>query len=177
MKLIKLIAAAAVLGIAAIALTFLQFSGSGEAANSQNLSAIQRFNPVISAAGASPLTDAASVPEAASGTQDSSALVAQITAGTLAALRSTSAQTAQTPAIPANVSGSGAAAASPVVTGEANGLYAMVLAALQQGQSTQYIDQMVNDAYRNQQVAVPAVLLTASGEVNTPALLTLFGGQ
>lgn len=60
---------------------------------------------------------------------------------------------------------------------EASGLYAMVLTALQQGQSPQYIDQLINEAHRANKVAVPTLLLTASGEVDTTALLTLFGKQ
>ncbi len=162
MKMIKLIAAATVLGVAAIALTFLQFFGSEAETQGEGQVATQSFSPVISAADASTLPA-----NATSATDGNSAdIVAQITAGTLAALRNGSTETSST-----------GVAATPTAMGEGNGLYAMVLTALEQGQSRQYIDQMVNDAHRSQQVEVPAVLLTSSGEVNTGALLTLFGGQ
>lgn len=170
MKMIKLIAAAAVLGIAAIALTFLQFSGSDTAGQNDALTADQDFSPVIAAADASTLPAAAALLTAPQAAGNNADIVAQITAGTLQALRNGSETVATTTA-------SSAPKQPAVATGEPNGLYAMVLTALQQGQSRQYIDQMVNEAHRAQQVTVPAVLLTSSGEVNTSALLTLFGGQ
>lgn len=170
MKMIKLIAAATVLGVAAIALTFLQFSGSDQVENSEDSTASQGFNAVIAAAGASTLPTVATPESAAQKDGNTSDIVAQITAGTLAALRNGSdTATVATP--------SATQVQSEVAMGDANGLYAMVLTALQQGQSRQYIDQMVNEAHRAQEVKVPAVLLTSSGDVNTSALLTLFGGQ
>ncbi|WP_162930140.1 hypothetical protein [Pseudophaeobacter sp. EL27] len=166
MKMIKLIAAATVLGVSAIALTFLQFSGSKGETQGEGQVAAQSFNPVISAAGASTLPAVSALATTSATGGNSADIVAHITAGTLAALRNGSTETSST-----------GVAATPVATGESNGLYAMVLTALEQGQSRQYIDQMVNDAHRSQQVEVPAVLLTSTGEVNTGALLTLFGGQ
>jgi hypothetical protein len=167
MKMIKLSAAAAVLGVVAIALTFLQFFGS----ESEGQTVSQGFAPVVSSADANRLS-ATRAPQPAIGTGDNSAdIVAQITAGTLAALRN---GPAKTPTSPVSAT---AVASAPMDLGASNGLYAMVLTALQQGQSRQYIDQMVNEAHRSQKVEVPALLLTSSGEVNTTALLTLFGGQ
>lgn len=170
MKMIKLIAAAAVLGIAAIVLTFLQFSGADTVVQSQGLAAPQGFAPAIAAADASTLPAANRPLQAPVSDGTSADMVAQITAGTLAALRNGPAES------PATVA-SEAVASAAMDLGETTGLYAMVLTALQQGQSRQYIDQMVNEAHRSQQVEVPALLLTSSGEVNTSALLTLFGGQ
>ncbi|WP_297340802.1 hypothetical protein [Pseudophaeobacter sp.] len=167
MQMIKLIAAAAVLGVAAIVLTFLQFSGSEDAVQDQPLAASQGGSRGVATAGASTLPAASGALGGTLAGGDSADIVAQITAGTLAALRSGQ---VKTPAAPAT-------AQAPLGLDQTNGLYAMVLTALQQGQSRQYIDQMVNEAHRTQRVQVPALLLTSAGEVNTTALLTLFGGQ
>lgn len=170
MKMIKLIAAAAVLGIAAIALTFLQFSGSDSEIQGGGLAGASGYSPVIAAADAGTLSTTPVAQLATASDANNADIVAQITAGTLAALRN------GTPKSPAAALPETAAPTSLNI-GEVSGLYAMVLTALEQGQSRQYIDQMVNDAHRSQKVAVPALLLTSSGEVNTDALLTLFGGQ
>ncbi|MEP0155822.1 hypothetical protein [Pseudophaeobacter sp.] len=167
MQMIKLIAAAAVLGVAAIVLTFLQFSGSDDAVQDQPLAASQGGSRGVATAGASTLPAASGALGGTLAGGDSADIVAQITAGTLAALRSGQ---MKAPAAPAT-------AQAPLGLDQTNGLYAMVLTALQQGQSRQYIDQMVNEAHRTQRVQVPALLLTSAGEVNTTALLTLFGGQ
>ncbi|GAA6197948.1 hypothetical protein NBRC116598_33930 [Pseudophaeobacter arcticus] len=167
MQMIKLIAAAAVLGVAAIVLTFLQFSGSDDAVQDQPLAASQAGSRGVATAGASTLPAASGALGGTLAGGDSADIVAQITAGTLAALRSGQ---VKAPAAPAT-------AQAPLGLEQTNGLYAMVLTALQQGQSRQYIDQMVNEAHRTQRVQVPALLLTSAGEVNTTALLTLFGGQ
>ena len=172
MKLIKLIAAATVSTLAAITLTFLQFSGPEKESPGQGSASFLSSNPVIAAADASTLPATATAMVSESAGRDSADLVAQITAGTLAALRNGSVKTPdQTPETPPQ------AALKSTGIGEVNGLYAMVLTALQQGQSHQYIDQLVNEAHRSNKVAVPAVLLTASGEVDTTALLTLFGKE
>ncbi|OIQ46170.1 MAG: hypothetical protein BM558_00880 [Roseobacter sp. MedPE-SW] len=170
MKMIKLIAAAAVLGIAAIALTFLQFSGSDSEIQGGGLAGASGYSPVIAAADAGTLSTTPVAQLAAASDANNADIVAQITAGTLAALRNGTPKS-YAAALPET------AAPTSVNMGEVSGLYAMVLTALEQGQSRQYIDQMVNDAHRTQKVAVPALLLTSSGEVNTDALLTLFGGQ
>lgn len=168
MKLIKLIAAAAALGVTAIALAFLQFSDADEAAHTAENTAAP-LNPVVTAAVASTPTG----PTAASGVLDSDGndLVAQITAGTLAALRK-NAESAKAQAT--------LASAEPTTTGGStskNALYNMVLQAIEQGQSVQYIDRMVNEAHQNKSVTVPALLLTDNNRVDTQALLTLFTGQ
>jgi hypothetical protein len=170
MQMIKLIAAAAVLGVAAIVLTFLQFSGSDDAVQDQPLAGSQGGSRGVAKAGASTLPAASGALGGTLAGGDSADIVAQITAGTLAALRSGQVKTPAAPAAPAT-------AQAPLGLDQTNGLYAMVLTALQQGQSRQYIDQMVNEAHRTQRVQVPALLLTSAGEVNTTALLTLFGGQ
>ena len=176
MKLIKLIAAAAVSGIAAITLTFLQFSGPEKEFSSQRSASLLSSNPVIAAAGAGTLPATATARASGATGQDTADLVAHITAGTLAALRN---GPVKTPDKTTETSPQPAAQATGAATGAAdsNGLYAMVLTALQQGQSHQYIDQLVNEAHRSDKVAVPSLLLTASGEVDTVALLTLFGKQ
>lgn len=170
MQMIKLIAAAAVLGVAAIVLTFLQFAGSDDAVQDQPLAASQGGSRGVATAGASTLPAASGALGGTLAGGDSADIVAQITAGTLAALRNGQVKAPAAPAAPAT-------AQAPLGLDQTNGLYAMVLTALQQGQSRQYIDQMVNEAHRTQRVQVPALLLTSAGEVNTTALLTLFGGQ
>ncbi|OIQ40399.1 MAG: hypothetical protein BM560_12930 [Roseobacter sp. MedPE-SWde] len=170
MKMIKLIAAAAVLGIAAIALTFLQFSRSDSEIQGGGMAGASGYSPVIAAADAGTLSTSPVAQLATASDANNADIVAQITAGTLAALRN---GTSKSPAAALPET----AAPTSLNIGEVSGLYALVLTALEQGQSRQYIDQMVNDAHRSQKVAVPALLLTSSGEVNTDALLTLFGGQ
>lgn len=176
LKLIKLVAAAAVLGVAAIVLTVLQFSGSPSETSGDQAAAGQDGNRIIAAAtsGVPSTAERLGGTSAASEQEQTSALVAQIAAGTLAALRNGRADS-----IGNSVEGSSATSGLTPVSnqsaGQGNGLYAMVLAALEQGQSESYIDQMVNEAYRTEQVTVPALLLTASGKVDTKALLTLFG--
>lgn len=172
MKLIKLMAAAGALTVAAIALAFLQFSGP---TNKQTQGQDQRpqTSAVLNAAVASTFKPATRETVLASPTErQSSDLVAQITAGTLAALRTGSAK------LPTQASDlvQQAIVKAPT-TGQPNALYAMVLHAVQQGQSVQYIDQLVNEAYRAEEIAVPSVLLTAAGKVDTKALLTLFIGE
>lgn len=170
-KLMKLIAAAAVLGIAAIGLIVLQFSGGPSASNADQ-------NLLVNAAEAAPSESASREPlvqdQNATEQEPTSALVAQIAAGTLAALRNGQSTGADTAAVgvsahagPSPISNQGSAAG--------NGLYSMVLVALEQGQSVSYIDRMVNEAYQANEVTVPDLLLTATGEVNTKALLALFG--
>ena len=177
MKLIKLVAAAAVLGVAATVLAVLQFAGSGDEALAEQNAAAAVVG-VANAATVELSTDSGLVG------QDGSDIVAQITAGTLAALRTTPNTGSKTGQVAGAVKASASASDPvPVAIGQAitteapNALYAMVLQAVQQGQSAYYIDQMVNEAYRANQVVVPAVLLTASGAVDTKTLLTLFVGQ
>ena len=167
MKLIKLLAAAAALGLAAITLAFLQFSGGASDSAETSVEPLAD-NPVLNAAQASTPVG----PTASSGVIDAEGkdLVAQITVGTLAALR----KNAGSPQVQAVLNTAPAQSGTPTTQ---NALYAMVLRAVEQGQSVQYIDQMVNAAYRNNQVTVPALLLTADNRVDTQALLTLFVGQ
>ncbi len=172
MKLIKLIAAAAVSTLAAITLTFLQFSGPEKEPSGQRSASFLSSNPVIAAADARTLPTTATAMTSGSAGRDGADLVAQMTAGTLAVLRN------GTPKNPEKTSQtSGQTPEQTTGMAEASGLYAMVLTALQQGQSPQYIDQLINEAHRANKVAVPTLLLTASGEVDTTALLTLFGKQ
>lgn len=165
MKLIKLVTAATVLGVAAIVLAFLQFSDSSDGVVARQ-TASTPSGAVVSAATAAPLAVSGSAG------QDGADIVAQITAGTLAALRTGPVKSPISPTDLASKPSGQVTSAEPP-----NALYAMVLHAVQQGQSEYYIDQMVNEAYRAEKVAVPAVLLTASGAVDTKALLTLFVGQ
>lgn len=165
LKLVKLVAAASALGVAAIVLLVLQFSGS--TAEPTDGSAVAT---AAAQAATVPAPEVSAVAQAGVQQEQTSAMVAQIAAGTLAALRAgqsngpgTSASSASNVAVPA------------VAEDQANGLYAMVLTALEQGQSKSYIDQLVNEAHRAGEVTVPALLITASGEVDTAALLTLFG--
>ncbi|MFW8635551.1 hypothetical protein [Cribrihabitans pelagius] len=101
---------------------------------------------------------AASAPE-----QAGDALVARITAGTLAALRT-----------PRSAGPQPAAAAPPAPLENGSPLYRMVATAAAQGQSQTYIDRMVNAAYAADEVSVPAVLIGADGQVDTATLLALF---
>ena len=52
------------------------------------------------------------------------------------------------------------------------GLEQMILGALQQGQSEDYIDAMVNDAAETGAVNVPSTFLTAEGRVDTASILS-----
>ncbi|WP_293573543.1 hypothetical protein [Phaeobacter sp.] len=109
--------------------------------------------------------------ETAAPLNEQDALVAQMTAGTLAALRSGGAdQTAA--AAPATQAVAPETAAQPHTA-----LYGMVLRAVGQGQSPEYIDQLVNEAYRAQSITVPAALIDANGRVDTTTILALFLGQ
>lgn len=165
LKLVKLVAAAAVLGVVTLGLVVLQFTGaSSEGANAQERTANTEIAPAPSAR----TLEIAETLQVDPQQEQSSALVAQIAAGTLAALRN------------GQSGGPGSTAVeAPSVSSQSGapqgGLYGMVLSALEQGQSERYIDQMVNEAYRAQKVTVPALLIKASGDVDTKALLTLFG--
>jgi len=75
--------------------------------------------------------------------------------------------TTQAPAAPA-------LAASPQAAPKPSSdetLETMILGALKQGQSEDYIEALVNDAADNGKVAVPDSLITADGRVDTSALL------
>ncbi|WP_083100477.1 hypothetical protein [Pseudophaeobacter leonis] len=184
LKLIKLIAAAAVSGIVAITLTVLQFSGPEKELSGPRSAALLSANPVMAAAGAGTLAATATAGTSGATGQDTADLVSHITAGTLAALRNGTAknpdkstETSPQPLAQETSQVTGTTTGAATGTADTNGLYALVLSALQQGQSHRYIDQLVNEAHRSDKVAVPSVLLTTPGEVNTLALLTLFGKQ
>ncbi|MEW2912697.1 hypothetical protein [Leisingera sp. JC11] len=156
----KLGLAAAGLAVAAAMLLYFQFGGSAPAEDAQ-VAALQADRPAAEVpAGAAA---AAGLEGAAAGGED--ALVARITEGTLAALRSK--QGTQPSAAPAPAA----------VTAEGSALYKMVLTAAAQGQSAAYIDQLVNGAYERQEISVPASLIGADGRVDTATLLALFVGN
>ncbi|WP_417474315.1 hypothetical protein [Leisingera sp.] len=96
---------------------------------------------------------------------DGDALVARMTAGTLAALRSSPSQPGPT------------LSASTPGADEGSALFRMVRTAAAQGQSEAYIHQLVNAAYQQKKVAVPASLIRADGEVDTATILALFVGN
>ncbi len=105
------------------------------------------------------------VPLGAATPLDGDALVARMTAGTLAALRSSPSQPG--PTLSASTSGAD----------EGSALFRMVRTAAAQGQSEAYIHQLVNAAYQQKKVAVPASLIRADGEVDTATILALFVGS
>ncbi|KIC36700.1 hypothetical protein [Leisingera sp. ANG-M7] len=153
----KLGLAAAGLAVASAMLLYFQFGGSAPATD-QPVTAEKAVAELPAGAAA-----AAGLEGSAASGED--ALVARITEGTLAALRSKQAQPA------AAVQD---AQAAPV---EGSALYKMVLTAAAQGQSAAYIDQLVNGAYERQEITVPASLIGADGRVDTATLLALFVGN
>ncbi|WP_323777810.1 hypothetical protein [Leisingera sp.] len=142
--LAKLGLAAAGLAVAAAMLLYFQFSGGDPAAPAQ-LPGLQRT--------------------AADGAGGEDAMVARITAGTLAALRSK------------RVNPESRTQAAAAVPAAGTALYKLVLTAAVQGQSGAYIDQLVNAAYERKEITVPASLIGADGRVDTATLLVLFVGN
>ncbi|WP_241479047.1 hypothetical protein [Leisingera sp. ANG-M1] len=164
----KLGLAAAGLAVASAMLLYFQFGGDAPAdATVENALAVQ---PAAAAEPAAADTDvpagaAAAAGLEAAGSSGEDALVARITAGTLAALRSKQAEPGA------------AAEAAPAVSAESTALFKMVMTAAAQGQSEAYIDQLVNGAYERQEITVPASLIGADGRVDTATLLALFVGN
>ncbi|UWQ57536.1 hypothetical protein K3722_13545 [Leisingera caerulea] len=154
----KLGLAAAGLAVASAMLLYFQFGGAAAPAKTEQASLAQDAGLPAGAA------SAAGLAEGASSSED--ALVARITAGTLAALRNKQAEAA--------TAGPAAAATAPA---EGTALSKMVMTAAAQGQSEAYIDQMVNGAYARQEITVPASLIRADGRVDTATLLALFVGN
>ncbi|NSY39429.1 hypothetical protein [Leisingera sp. ANG59] len=153
----KLGLAAAGLAVASTMLLYFQFGGRAPSAD-QPVAAEQAVAELPAGAAA-----AAGLEGSAASGED--ALVARITEGTLAALRSKQAQPAA------------AVQAAPAAPAEGSALYKMVLTAAAQGQSAAYIDQLVNGAYERQEITVPASLIGADGRVDTATLLALFVGN
>ncbi|GLO68496.1 hypothetical protein MACH17_00130 [Phaeobacter inhibens] len=175
--IMKLGAAAAVLGFFAVGLAVLQF-GPDETADtagdqprvarlltSQALAGLDPSATPSERAAAEELLTAAVETAAPLSAED--AMVAQMTAGTLAALRRGSAATPSAEVVQPATPASQAHTA----------LYSLVLRAVGQGQSPAYIDQMVNDAYRSETITVPGALIGADGRVDTATILALFVGQ
>ncbi|NVK15482.1 MAG: hypothetical protein HWE35_15035 [Rhodobacteraceae bacterium] len=156
----KLGLAAAGLAVAAAMLLYFQFGGSAPAAD-QPAASLQP----VQAAAELPAGAAAAAGLEGSAASGEDALVARITEGTLAALRSKQAQPAA--AVPE----------APAAPAEGSALYKMVATAAAQGQSAAYIDQLVNGAYERQEITVPASLIGADGRVDTATLLALFVGN
>ncbi|UWQ78503.1 hypothetical protein K3725_14455 [Leisingera sp. S132] len=156
----KLGLAAAGLAVASAMLLYFQFGGSAPAAD-QPAASLQPAQ----AAAELPAGAAAAAGLDGSASSGEVALVARITEGTLAALRSKQAQPAA--AVPE----------TPVAAAEGSALYKMVATAAAQGQSAAYIDQLVNGAYERQEITVPASLIGAGGRVDTATLLALFVGN
>lgn len=150
--------AAAGLAVASAMLLYFQFGGGSTPADTDQAGLAPEA--VVPAGAAS----AAGLAEGAGSGED--ALVARITAGTLAALRSKQAEP-----------GPAAPAAAPAAPAEGTALFRMVMTAAAQGQSEAYIDQMVNGAYARREITVPASLIDASGRVDTATLLALFVGN
>lgn len=53
-------------------------------------------------------------------------------------------------------------------------LYSMITGALEQGQSEEYIKQMLSDAHSNGEVVIPPALLLADGSVDTSSIMAVF---
>jgi len=106
---------------------------------------------------------ASSALAAAGSTAAGEDLIAKMTQGTLAALRSGAASPATAPAAPATAA----------ETASVSALYQMVMTAHAQGQSEAYIDQLLNDAHARQQITVPEGLIGADGRVDTATILSL----
>lgn len=165
--------AAAGLSVAAAMLLYFQFGAPAAlpAASAQTVQTQRAVaEPIVAVASAGAAQAAvATAPRLTADLPagDEDALVARITAGTLAALRSK--QTTTAPVQPTQPAGT-----APVAEGSA--LFQMVRTAAAQGQSAAYIDQLVNGAYQRQEISVPASLIGADGRVDTATLLTLFVG-
>jgi hypothetical protein len=93
--------------------------------------------------------------------------VAQMTAGTIAALRTST--TAVQAAASTDAAGDAQSAAAT--------LFGMVVDATAQDLSLTEIDNMLNTAYENGTIKVPEPFLLSSGRVNTNAIMTTFVGQ
>ncbi|WP_264212690.1 hypothetical protein [Leisingera thetidis] len=156
----KLGLAAAGLAVAAAMLLYFQFGGAAPAEDTP-VAALQADH----GADAVPAGAAAAAGLETTEASGEDALVARITEGTLAALRSKQTQPAA------------AVQAAPAAPGEGPALYKMVLTAAAQGQSEAYIDQLVNGAYERQEISVPASLIGADGRVDTATLMALFVGN
>lgn len=91
----------------------------------------------------------------------------KMTANTLAVLR----QGAQTDAAAT------AAPAAPVTAVQRTALYELLMTAVAQGQSQDYIDQLVNGAHARQEITVPESLIGPDGRVDTATLLAVFVGN
>lgn len=92
-------------------------------------------------------------------------LMETMTANTLAALRgSGSTEAASAPTQPLE----------PVQT---TALFELLTTAVAQGQSEDYIDQLVNGAHARQEITVPSSLIGANGRVDTATLLAVFIGN
>ncbi|AUQ64937.1 hypothetical protein [Phaeobacter inhibens] len=175
--IMKLGAAAAVLGFFAVGLAVLQFGPDETADTAGDQPRVARLLTPQALAGldpsATPSERAAAeelltaAVETAAPLSAEDAMVAQMTAGTLAALRRGSAATP---------SGEAVQPATPASQAH-TALYSLVLRAVGQGQSPAYIDQMVNDAYRSEAITVPGALIGADGRVDTATILALFVGQ
>ncbi|WP_241482200.1 hypothetical protein [Leisingera sp. ANG-Vp] len=160
----KLGLAAAGLAVASAMLLYFQFGGGAPA---ETAAPAPQQTAAAEAAAAEELQPSGAASAAALETAETSGedeLVARITAGTLAALRSK-----QT--LPE------AAAEAPAAPAEGTALFKMVMTAAAQGQSEAYIDQLVNGAYERQEITVPASLIGADGRVDTATLLALFVGN
>lgn len=176
--IMKLGGAAAALGVVAVVLMVMQFGPDETSVDSAQKPKVAQLLTPQALAGLEPsatpaertaaaqLLTAAAESAAPLGAED--ALVAQMTAGTLAALRSGGSKSTSTAA-----ETTAPASASQTHTA----LYGMVLRAVGQGQSPAYIDQMVNEAYRTQAITVPPTLIDAEGRVDTATILALFVGQ
>lgn len=80
-------------------------------------------------------------------------------------------ETPQTHAVPKTVEPDQIVAATPEV--DATNLERLIVEALRQGQSDDYIDALVNHAAKRGEVEVPGSLITADGRVDTSTLLTV----
>jgi len=160
------IAAAGVLALGALSVSLF---GGGETPQSEAVAAGHTISEDLSRL----VVASASAAEAQTGGVDpettgtalpgdaSEDMVAKMTAGTLAALRSGTASR------PAETS----AAAD---TGNGSALYHMVMKAHAQGQSEAYIDRLLNEAHSRKDIEVPAGLIDADGRVDTATILSLF---
>lgn len=164
-----LIIAAAAVGIVILGLVGLGVAGSDGPQATASLTATAEVGDASSAIGTVTASQTAlQVTKAAETSVEplsaSDQMIAKMTAGTLAALRGKPASEASTPE----------PAATAAETAAVSALYNLVITAVSQGQSETYIDQLVNDAYANAQIAVPKGLILADGRVDTKAILALF---
>ena len=161
------------LGLAAVIVVLLMLQPSSK--SEAELATAQQPQPVGTAP--VPVADAAIATVPPENTSNTAAddIVARMTAGTLAALRSQPASPAAS--APPETGTAADPTAGTAANTESSALYALVLKAVNQGQSEAYVDQLLNEALRAGEISVPQALIRKDGSVDTATILAVFTGN